>query len=89
MVLDIDEVGLLYRAAFLARLCNIAFNGLGGCRDEIRPEKEPHRRKLEMDFMRARTALFASSGWQHLTAARKATVARVFLQVKVMDENLA
>lgn len=50
---------LLYRAAFLAALCNIAFNGSCSCSGEIKPEGEPARRELEQAFMAVRDALLA------------------------------
>ena len=84
-----SELACLYDAAFLAALCNIAFNGLGGCGGEIRPEKEPMRRRLEQGFMEARTNFYACPGWKRLTAARKKAVNTVFLTVAIADENLA
>jgi len=83
------DLSRLYEAAFLGALCNIAFNGLGGCGGVIRPEKEPTRCKLERTFMDARNNFYRSSGWKRLAAARKKSIQTVFLTVRVDDENLA
>ena len=83
-----SELSCLYDAAFLAALCNIAFNGLGGCGGEIRPEKERTRCRLEQAFMEARTSFYSCTGWKRLPAGRKKSINRVFLTVKVADENL-
>ena len=48
------EVSLLYEAAFYATLCNIAFNGLGGCGGQVKPSREANRIDLEREFMAAR-----------------------------------
>src|ERR1051325_10503828 len=66
-----SELALLRRAAFQAALCNIAFNGLGGCGGEIKPHREMHRRRLESRFMDARTAFYACDGWKWLSVPRK------------------
>lgn len=84
-----DELSFLYQAAFCATLCNIAFNGLGGCGGVIRPQRELSRRRLEQDFMAARDKFFASAGWRALPNPQKSSVQRIFLNVFVMDENLA
>lgn len=84
-----SELSRLYEAAFLAALCNISFNGLGGCGGEIKPEKEPTRRHLEQAFMEARDNFFRSTGWQTLPPARKKAIQGVFLTVLVSEENLA
>ncbi len=84
-----EELSGLYRVAFRAALCNIAFNGLGGCANEIDPEQEPNRRRLEQEFMTARNRLRASRGWKGLPKSRKESVERLFLTVLVADENLA
>jgi hypothetical protein len=84
-----DELSRLYEAAFLAALCHISFNGLGGCDGLIKPEKEPTRCKLEQSFMDARSNFYRSPGWKRLAAARKKSIETVFLTVKVDDENLA
>src|ERR1017187_5308449 len=52
--LDGTELRWLYEAAFGATLCNIALNGLGGCRGEIKPEREPNRRRLGGGVMAGR-----------------------------------
>lgn len=84
-----DELTLLYRAAFLATLCNISFNGLGGCEGEINPERESTRRGLEREFMLARDGFYACPGWQSLPAAQQRPIQRVFFTVLVTEQNLA
>jgi len=84
-----QELGLLQEAAFLAALCNISINGLGACGGEIRPEKEPIRRKLEFAFMHARSEFLRCAGWRALAAPRKKSIEAVFLTVCVDEENLA
>ena len=84
-----EEVARLREAALLAALCNISFNGLGGCAGEIRPEKEPTRRRLEYAFMDACNNFFLSPGWKKLPPAQKESVRNVFLTVVVEEENLA
>jgi len=84
-----SELSRLYEAAFLAALCNISFNGLGGCDGEIRPEKEPTRRKLEQAFMDACDNFYRSNGWKVLGAARKKSIRSIFLSVSIAEENLA
>jgi hypothetical protein len=87
--LDGDELNLLYEAAFYATLCNIAFNGLGGCDGEIKPEREFTRIKLEQGFMNTRERFFKCRGWKTLKPAAKGSIQRVFLNVSVLEENLA
>ncbi len=84
-----EELSVLYRAAFRTSLCNIAFNGLGGCENVILPEGEPNRRRLEYEFMKARQRFFASAGWKSLTAGKKERIRKSFLTVRVAEENLA
>ncbi len=84
-----SEITSLYEAAFLAALCNISFNGLGGCGGVIRPEREPARRKLEQAFMDARDNFFGCPGWKSLSPKRKKSIQAVFLTVLVSEENLA
>ena len=87
--LNRSEISRLYEAAFLAALCNISFNGLGGCLGEIRPEKELTRCRLEQSFMDASENFYNSPGWKALTAAQKKSIRTIFLTVSVSDENLA
>jgi hypothetical protein len=84
-----SELSRLYEAAFLAALCNVSFNGLGGCGGEIRPEKETTRRRLEQAFMDACDNFFRCAGWKTLSPARQKSVKSVFLSVAVSEENLA
>jgi len=86
--LNQDDLLLLHDAAFQAALCNIAFNGLGGCNGQIRPQRENHRRNLEGQFMNARNAVYASPGYKTLPAPLKNDVERCFLTIEVTDENL-
>ena len=88
-VLEGNELYLLYEAAFCASLCNIAFNGLGGCGGVIKPEREPNRMKLEREFMATRASFWATSGWNRLPAHIKGTIQRTFLRVFVAEDNLA
>ena len=84
-----EELTLLYRAAFLATLCNISFNGLGGCGGEISPDRESTRTGLEREFMMARDEFCASPGWRKLPPAQQRPIQRVFFTVLVTDANLA
>jgi hypothetical protein len=83
------ELSLLYQAAFNATLCNIAFNGLGGCGGEIRPDRELNRTMLETRFMFSRDRFFGSAGWRALPKSRQESIERIFLTVFVTEENLA
>ena len=83
--LDANELGLLCEAAFYATLCNIAFNGLGGCVGGIRPEREAHRMRLEREFMAASDRFFASAGGKSLAASEKGSIQRIFLNVVVVE----
>jgi hypothetical protein len=87
--LNQTELDLLYEAAFYARLCNISFNGRGGCAGKIKPEREGHRRNLETEFMTARDEFHASTGWQALPASQKIPVQELLLSVSVVRTNLA
>jgi hypothetical protein len=86
--LDANELGLLCEAAFYATLCNIAFNGVGGCVGGIRPEREPDRIRLEREFMAASDRFFASAGWKSLTGSEKGSIQRIFLNVFVVEDNV-
>ncbi len=88
-VLSATELRLLYQAAFYAKLCNIAFNGLGRCGGYIIAEKERHRIVLENKFMVARDAFFASVGWSVLAARQRESIDQALLQVAVAESNLA
>jgi hypothetical protein len=87
--LNAAELCLLCQAAFYSALCNIAFNGLAGCRGEIRPDREAYRIILEQAFMAARDRCYACLGWTMLSPAQIASVDRIFLNVFVNEENLA
>ena len=88
-LLNHKDLNLLFEAAFYATLCNLAFNGLGDCGAEIKPERETHRIRLEWSFMAARNRFFASKRWRALSPARQTSVKRLFLGVSVAEENLA
>jgi hypothetical protein len=88
-MLGTDEVELLFNTAFQAALCNIAFNGLGGCHGKIKPDNEFHRVTLETEFMEQRDLLFASRGWQMLEEPQRRMIHFVFLSVFVTGDNLA
>jgi hypothetical protein len=87
-VLEACELSLLYEASFLATLCNIAFNGLGGCEGEIKPERENSRIMLEREFMTARDRFFNSSGWKALPESQRGSVQKIFLDVFVVSANM-
>lgn len=87
--LDEDELRLLFEAAFYACLCNIAFNGLGGCQGEIKPEREANRIRLEQDFMAVRERFLDCAGWRALAAFQRGQVVRIFLNVFVDEDKLA
>jgi len=84
-----SEVMLLYEAGFYATLCNISFNGLGGCAGMIKPEREGNRIRLEQAFMAAREALYAAPGWVALPAPTRDSVREKFLSVHVAADSLA
>jgi hypothetical protein len=86
---DGDALALLFDAAFRARLCNIAFNGLGGCRGQIKPERELHRIHLEREFMVARDAFQATAGWQAFSEAQRWLVQSAFFHISVGEVKLA
>ena len=87
--LNRSELSSLYEAAFLAALCNISFNGLGGCGGEIKPEREFTRCRLEQCFMDARDNLQRCPGWRALKPAQKKSICTIFLSVSIAEENLA
>ena len=87
--LNAAELELLRSAAFEAALCNIAFNGLGGCAGVIRAERESYRLRLEHRFMSARARLHHSAGWQRLPQFTRTSAENVFLSVKVQERNFA
>jgi hypothetical protein len=87
-LLSRDELQLLYDAAFIAAMCNISFNGLGGCGGEIKPERERHRRNLEAQFMFASGNFYASAGAKALTESQRVDVARTFLAISIHEREL-
>lgn len=87
--LNATELNLLYEAAFLAALCNISFNGLGGCGGEIKPERETARIMLEREFMASRTRFFTSTGWKTLAKHLRESIKNVFLSVRITEANMA
>ena len=89
VLLDRNELALLYAATFCAGQCNEAFNGLGAAEGEIRPDEELHRIELERRFMAALDILRASPGWQTLDDGERAGIELSFLRVHVEERNLA
>ena len=87
--MDRHELGLLRQTFIRAYLCNIAFNGLGGCNGTIKPERERNRIALEQTFMIARDRLSASRGWKRLPSVVRQRLERTLLRVEVKEENLA
>jgi hypothetical protein len=88
-ILSVYELSLLHNAVFFAALCNIAFNGLGGCNGEIRPEREALRIKLEQKYMVACDRCYDAAGWDALPEFTKESIRRIFLNVYVTENNLA
>jgi len=84
-----NEVSLLYEAAFSASLCNIAFNGLGGCGGEVKPSREVNRISLEREFMTARDRFWACEGWHNLTPTKKESICNIFFRILVTGHNMA
>jgi hypothetical protein len=87
--LDGTEVKLLYRAAFLAALCRISFNGPGGCAGRIAPEKEGQRIQLEQQFMAARDRFWTAVAHQLLRRSLREAIQKTFFNIVVKDEFLA
>ena len=87
--LKAEELKLLYEAALYASFCNIAFNGLGGCQGEIRPDQETNRTGLELQFMAARDRVRASEGWRCLKHLHRDRIEKDLLRVLVDESNLA
>ena len=83
------ELNLLHNAAFYSTLCNIAFNGLGGCHGEIKPEREAHRIKLEQKYMVSRDRCCDSAGWGAMAEFTKESIRRIFFNVYVTEDSLA
>lgn len=83
------ELEQLYHAAFLAALCNIALNGLGGLNNNARALQERERVALEHKFMAARNLFYRSAGWLQLPAAQRASIVKAFLRVQVIPRNFA
>ena len=84
-----EELGFLCVAAFYAMLCNIAFNGLGGCKGEIKRERERHRIGLERGFMSARDRVYGADGWKDVPEFTRISVERLLLKISVLEDNLA
>jgi hypothetical protein len=84
-----EDLGRLCDAAFMACLCNISFNGLGGCNGEIKPQREHNRIRLEQHFMAKKEQLTGCAGWSSLSRFQRETAARFFLEVSVTENNLA
>jgi len=89
LLLSGHELDLLYEATLHATLCQISFNGLGGCGGEIKPEREIHRSHLEWEFMAVRDELYHCAGWRWLPQSTKDSIQRVFFRIFVTEENLA
>jgi len=87
----LSEVDLarLCKAAFCAALCNICFNGLGGCGGKIGSSRETNRLEVERGFMAACADFWQSTGTQKIPEDIKASICRIFLNVFVSEENLA
>jgi hypothetical protein len=79
----------LSEAASLASRCNIAFNGFEGDYEEIKPERELNRIRLEQKFMASMAKLRDCAGWNSLSRFQRETAARFFLEVSVAENHLA
>ncbi len=90
IILDRNELKLLYEASCFANACNLALNGMGSgeCGMPL-PENEGQRIRLERQFMVARDMLFASPGWQLLSDSERKPIARTFLKVSVQEDKMA
>jgi hypothetical protein len=86
--LDRAELECLFEAALLAILCNISFNGLGGCGGIIKPDRETNRIRLEREFMAACDKLYAAAGWKALPPFVRHPIQTHLLHVSVHEENL-
>jgi hypothetical protein len=84
-----EELKLLYDAAYQAILCNIAFNGLGGCGGQIKPDRERNRIRLEREFLAARDRFYACRGYEGMSESKRRAIERIWLTVLVTEENLA
>lgn len=87
--MNAHDLHRLYEAAFMAGLCHIAFNGLGGCHHLIRPDGERNRIALEQEFMAASDILFGSESWKNLNAVMREQIKEIFLTIAVAEQNLA
>jgi hypothetical protein len=88
-VFDRNDLRLLYEASLCAASCNYAFNECCRCGFSSAVQHEPHRTRLEYDYMAARDLFYASPGWQNLAESKRAQVEQSFLNVSVRDDQLA
>jgi hypothetical protein len=84
-----NELTLLYEAAVRAELCTIVLNSRRVADGKIKPLDEVTRVKLETEFLTARDILYASPGWQNLSASERQPIQRIFLTVVIAECNLA
>jgi len=89
LVFGRNELTLLYEAAVRAQLCTIVLNSPRVADAKIKSLDEMTRVKLETEFLTARDILYASPGWQNLSASEQDPIQRIFLTVVIAECNLA
>jgi hypothetical protein len=87
LLLNRNELILLYEAALRATLCNVVINRLAD--GKLVPAEEPSRIRSEREFMLAREIFYASPGWQNLPLPKQWAIDRTLLQVSVAESRLA
>jgi hypothetical protein len=87
-VFDRNDLRLLLEASLCAASCNYAFNSCCRCGISNGIDHEPHRSRLEYEFMAARDLFYTSPGWQNLARSKRAQLEKNFLRVSVGDEKL-
>lgn len=87
-VMDYKDLDFLFEAALFARLCNVSFNGLGGYKGELKPERERFRRTVEHEFMARKARLLDCPGWKSLPISQREAAEKIFFNVLVAEANL-
>jgi len=89
LTLDARELSLLYKATFLATLCNLTLNGVGIFAEEPKPQREIIRTLLEQEFVAARNRFVRCGGVKKLSSPQRCSIDSIFLTVSITEENLA
>lgn len=89
LVMDRNDLRLLYEASFTANACNLALNRECACAGAAASSMEARRTRMEYAFMAARDLFYASPGWQNLASAKRISLEQRFLQVAVRGDLLA